>query len=747
MTANSDGVARADFRAQGRELHRDYLSLLLGVVSAFCALAVMRAAAWKEAPALFFTWPIALTLGAGLLLASILRKRSERLAVWVFLLTLIAANVMEVVYFPHGPALFLFSLIGVMAALLLSERGAIVASLIIFAGMGLAGWLVRNEIGLSEFLAPAIIAALIIFVSWLGTRQLYTVLQWEWHSTQQALTAMKEAQDHRAELSQLNKELDGAYQRLERMNHMLVLARKEAEDATALKVQFANAVSHELRSPINMIVGFSDMMVNSPEVYGRKPWPPRLKQHIVQIYQSSQHLSQLIDDVLDLARIDAYRLALAKAPAQIADVIDEAVEIVRSLFDARGLSLRVEVESGLPAVSLDRTRIRQVLLNLLTNATRFTQEGGVVVRAVRKDQEVVVSVSDSGIGIAPEDMPKLFQVFCQLEGAYHWGRGSGLGLSISKQLVELHAGRIWAESEPGKGATFLFTLPLDGAPAISPQAHSAGDDAFWRRLEQKARSHRPVLAWDEEPAVHRLLASHLRDYDIMWLQPQAGDENKIDIEQHLTQVAQDDSPFAIIRLSGDATAAPLPPVGLLSRLPDVAFISGVLPGLARKPAYSGLSDYLIKPVTRHRLADALAKVSERAGQIRRVVIVEDEAPMREFLRLSTLTILGGRCEIFDTDCGLEALRLVERHQPDVVMLDLNLPDIDGLDLAARIHAEHVGVATIAITARDFGADDHRDTPDVLCCARMKRFNQREIEGLLNAMLGSLNAGADKQMLS
>ena len=774
----------AGFASQRVELRRDYLSVVWLAGLAVWVIALLRTAAWRDAPGLFFGWPIVLILGLCLSLSQALKPRWPRAASWIFVIGLMTTNTAEAMLFPHGPALYFFAIIGVVSALLHSERGAGLSVLLILAFMAVTGFVLVEGLTFAEVVWPMIVSGLVSLVAWMGTHQLYTVLQWEWYSTQQAMAVAREAQNHRAELMRLNKELDGAYIRLERMNRMLILARREAEDATALKVQFANAVSHELRSPINMILGFSDMMVSSPEVYGSQPWPPRLKQHIQQIYQSSQHLSQLIDDVLDMARIDAYRLALVKTSTSIESVIAEAYEMVHSLFDARQLYLRVEVEPNLPRFMLDGTRIRQVLLNLLTNAVRFTSRGGVTIRAYRdfgkhekledesevlfqRSPSVVISVTDTGIGINHDDLTRLFQEFGQLDNAFRWSRGAGLGLFISKQLVALHGGRIWAESEPEQGTTFLFALPLEAselemalaplAPRAETPAATAGSstgptgvnvlgsaDVFWSNLERKARERKTVLMVGNEPRVQRLLAAEFKGYDMTWLPNDSPPPVLIDAVANV-------HPSAVVQVGSDcapagspiAFAAPLD--SLMSQISGVPVIRCNLPGLIRTGVPRSLSNYLIKPVSRRKLAEALSKCEAEHGRIQRVVVVDDDSAMREFLSLTLAQLLGEQVSLHTAADAATALELIESNRPDTVLLDLNLPDMDGFDLADKIFEHYRGtVRTIAVTARDPEEDQYSAVPDTLTCVRLKRFSQREIAHVLATMVDGFSGGGDRR---
>lgn len=757
MTTRPGGRAAAtDAGVTGQldEMRMHHLNALLLCSLIPLGIALARTAGWLGSPRPFHAWPTALTLFLGLSVTYWLQPRRANAAAWLFIATLIAASSAEAVQFPGGPALYFFGIAGMVAALLRSKHSAGVTLLLILAALILTVMVIWPRITPGSVFWPVVVSIATGFVAWLGTHRLGTILQWYQETTHQAIDAAHEAQTHRAELMRLNKELDGAYLRLERMNNMLILARKEAEEAKMLKVQFANAVSHELRSPINLIIGFSDMMMNAPEVYAGQTWSPRLKNHVAQIYQSSQHLSQLIDDVLDMSRIDAYRLSLVKERTDIRTVIAEAYEIVHSLFEARKLYLKVDIEPNLPEIMLDHTRIRQVLLNLLTNAVRFTTEGGVTISARlaaadgsqggHAPTHMVVSVRDTGIGIEQADLPKLFRVFCQLEGAYRWNRGSGLGLSISKQLVELHGGSIWADSEVGKGTAFSFSLPTDPEYALlnSTQLRpEAEQDRFWDYLERKAREHKSLIAISDEPNARRLITAQSDAFEITWLGTEAGEA---EIQRTINNVR----PAALLQVSG--TQPPPLPASVLDELDGIPVIALNLPGLGRPRLPDALSDYLIKPVSRRKLADALARLERRsaagadapAPHIRRVLVVEDETAMREFLALALANILGGDSTIIDVESGQAALAAVASTPLDLVLVDLNLPDVDGLDLASLIAESTQGrVPIIAVTARDLHLKDSDIAPDVITCTRGNHFSQHELERILSALVSGFSPGS------
>jgi signal transduction histidine kinase len=242
------------------------------------------------------------------------------------------------------------------------------------------------------------------------------------------------------------------YEEVKHTNERLIEADRQ-------RSKFLAQFSHELRTPLNSIIGFSKMLLNDAGA----ALSPDERADVAAIHSNGVHLLGLISDVLDFAKIESDKVELNIERIEVEPIIADCVRSAGSLTRGRRLALRQEVAVGLPPVHADRTKFRQVLLNLLSNAVKFTPEGEVVVRADVRDNQLVVSVQDTGVGIREEDQPKLFQAFQQLNG----GRvhlplgGTGLGLAISKTFVELHGGKIWMQSRPGRGSTFSFSLPLE----------------------------------------------------------------------------------------------------------------------------------------------------------------------------------------------------------------------------------------------------------------------------------------------
>jgi signal transduction histidine kinase len=251
---------------------------------------------------------------------------------------------------------------------------------------------------------------------------------------------------------------------LETSQRELARARDEALAANRHKSTFLANMSHELRTPLNSIIGFSEVL--GTKLFGELN--AKQAEYITDIYESGRHLLSLINDILDLSKIEAGRLELSPSSFELAAVIDNALTLMKERAAGRNVALVREVPDAVGAISADERKVKQVLINLLTNAVKFTEPGGAVtIRVALEPQAVVVSVTDTGIGIAADDREIIFEEFRQATNDYaRKQEGTGLGLALSKRLVELHGGRIWVESELGRGSTFGFTLPRHaGAPA------------------------------------------------------------------------------------------------------------------------------------------------------------------------------------------------------------------------------------------------------------------------------------------
>ncbi len=551
-----------------------------------------------------------------------------------------------------------------------------------------------SSITLGETIAVSFAIGTVWTLRWITESSRQAMLSQLFGYYQRAQALLEEAREQRLTLNQANQDLAEAYRQLAKLHELVRASRLEAEAARRAKEEFVANVSHELRTPLNMIIGFSEMILNAPMTYGTL-LPKALLSDIRIIHRNSQHLSQLINDVLDLSQIEAGQLSLSREWADAATIVREAVEAVEPLYRAKGLSLETAVPAMLPQVYCDRLRIRQILLNLLSNAGRFTTAGGVQVTASIDRNHLVFRVADTGPGIPREKQQKIFEPFQQLDASTRrLHGGSGLGLSISKRLVELHGGKMWLESEVGKGSTFFFSLPLN------PMESDISDAARWvnPHTAHEPRS-RPRVAVLPKPEPHILILEReevLRHQIHIYL----GDARVKSVSslQELQKEIASDPPQVV--LINDRQV--MENRGLIQNL--VAFpgrvpvVSCYVPGKREACEQLNVVEYLVKPITREALLAATHRVVPPQGSI---LIVEDD---QETARLITrqLNSAGEGYRILRAADGARALAMMRERRPDAVFLDLGLPDQDGYEVLREKDADPAirPIPVVIISARD-----------------------------------------------
>ena len=246
---------------------------------------------------------------------------------------------------------------------------------------------------------------------------------------------------------------------------------RQLELASQHKSEFLANMSHELRTPLNAIIGFSEVL--SEGMFGEIN--EKQTEYLKDILESGQHLLSLINDILDLSKIEAGRMELELADFDLPSAIENALILVRERASRRGITLERTIDERLEMIRADERKVKQVLLNLLSNALKFTPEGGRIdVSARLHDDSAEISVTDTGVGIAPEDQEAVFEEFRQVGTAAKKVEGTGLGLALARKFIELHGGRIWVRSQVGVGSTFTFTLPLRAMRANAIVTHGSG---------------------------------------------------------------------------------------------------------------------------------------------------------------------------------------------------------------------------------------------------------------------------------
>jgi signal transduction histidine kinase/CheY-like chemotaxis protein/HAMP domain-containing protein len=470
------------------------------------------------------------------------------------------------------------------------------------------------------------------------------------------------------------------FQEIEEKGHQLELASQH-------KSQFVASMSHELRTPLNAIIGLTEMMVTNAARFGTEKAAEPLKR----VHRAGQHLLGLINQVLDLSKIEAGKLELNPESVNLAPLIDEVVGTARQLAQQNKNNLVVETQEKLGMLTVDPMRLRQILLNLLSNACKFTTQGEVKLR-VRKVADgrnwVEFAVADTGIGMTAEQQAKLFEEFTQADSstARRYG-GTGLGLAITRKLARMMGGDVTVQSEPGKGSIFSVRLPA-GADTAARSATNGG----------RAPSSECVLVVDDDATARELIAEHLKAEGFAVVTAAGGLEG--------LKLAKELRPIAITL---DVMMPDLDGWSVLAALrqdPELAEIPVIIITILdehRRGVALGAAGYLTKPIDRERLSRMVSRFRAPARQAR-VLLVEDDGTQRERLHG---WLAGEQWVVQEAANGHDALALLKDSKPDVILLDLMMPEMDGFAVVAALQKEPRwrDIPVIVITARDLDAQD------------------------------------------
>lgn len=475
-------------------------------------------------------------------------------------------------------------------------------------------------------------------------------------------------------------------------------AVKEMREADKLKSQFLANMSHELRTPLNSIIGFSRVILKGID----GPVTDLQQQDLLAIHNSGQHLLGLINDILDLSRIEAGKMELTFDEVNLGDLITSVLSTVTGLIKDKPITLHRNLPADLPTVRADAMRVRQVLLNLLSNAAKFTDEGTITVEASVKETtashpEITVRVIDSGPGISPEDQTKLFQPFSQVDASpTRKSGGSGLGLSISNHLIQMHGGRIGLQSEVGKGSSFYFTLPAFRGKAESEQP----------------RGNMVILAIDDDPQITSLYERYLQPqgYQVVTLSDPTRAVERVKLLKPLAVTLDIMMPgYDGWRVLTDLKSDPETrnvPVIVCSIIED------------KEKGFSlGAADYLVKPILEDDMLDALDRLNPD-GRIHDVLVVDDNP---DTLRLIEKMLSShGQYRAITVQGGSEGWKAIQERMPQAVILDLFMPDMNGFAILEKMRATEKlrDVPVIIVTSGELTVEQAR---------QFQEFGQRMIQ--------------------
>ncbi len=639
------------------------------------------------------------------LVSQALRARSEQLAVGALVSGLWLCTAWSAVNLA-AELVYLFIAVHLITTMFLGRRAAFALAVCstVFILNGLPA-----DAPKFDTLLPLGILWYSLFTGFVLVTNLYNAVDISWSYQTYAVQQMESARAHRGELMRVTKALQEARSDLENSLIQLRFAKRAAEAAQRLKAQFAANVSHELRTPINLIVGFAEMIATAPTAY-RAPLPSAYFADFNTIYRNAKHLQGLINDVLDISQIEAGQMSVLREEADPGEVVLEAANLVREHIASRKLDFQVHIESPLPRMVIDRIRIRQVILNLLSNAIRFTDDGSITIRVgFQADAEcLLITVSDTGIGIRPEDLDRVFEEFHQLDGslARRYG-GSGLGLTLSKHFVEMHGGTLHIESEgvPGKGSTFIIRLPVKPVSAYKPALHgTTGPEP----------SQKVFVVYDDDPSIAHLFERYTEQHKVLWANTAAECD-------HLLAAVRPAALVIDLENKGQPTA-------------QTPVIRCTMPSGRRRMQHAGVSDYLVKPVTQTALQQALLRLERPFQSI--LIIDDDPEIVRLFSRM--LSSFAQTAEVWKAYGGQEGLALLEQVRPDLVILDWLMPDVNGETLLTHIRAAPTLKDTAVIVASARGASEALTVPldGSLNVSKPGGFQPVELVRCVEALIGS-----------
>ncbi|WP_432472824.1 PAS domain-containing hybrid sensor histidine kinase/response regulator [Amphritea sp. HPY] len=508
----------------------------------------------------------------------------------------------------------------------------------------------------------------------------------------------------------------------------LKLAKLTAESANRMKSEFLANMSHELRTPLNAIIGYSELLSEEAEDGGN----PENIEDLNRIHTAGNHLLRLINDVLDLAKIEAGQVELVQEQVSIQNLLQELGTIIQHQMDKNDNSFEIACDESVVEINADSSRLRQILLNLLSNAAKFTHKGQVTLSVKRETrdglEQLTFSVSDTGIGMTPDQVEKVFTPFVQADASTtRLFGGSGLGLSICKDLCQIMGGDIEAESQKGKGSTFTVHIPVDSSSLNQNKDNDGG--VTYGATAPSADSYRSgnflqpgecVLVIIDDDEARDLIVNTL-EYDGFGVAVARNGQEGIKLASELR-------PMSIILDNNLPTMDGWEVLRTLKGSPKTVGIPVIVYTVVHEHSKAeGVTAYLTKPIQKTELLELLNKLAPVLNDVD-VMIVDDEPDVRALLRrqLASIGCTGRECEN-----GLQALSDVKQKMPDIILLDLMMPKMDGFEFVSELRRlpEGKNVPVVILTAKDISHSEERFLYDTVQLV-LQKGDLKNIEKLL-----------------
>lgn len=489
---------------------------------------------------------------------------------------------------------------------------------------------------------------------------------------------------------------------------------QEIIEAARLKSQFLASMSHELRTPLNSVIGFSELLMDG--LVG--DLNEKQRHYISIIHSSGSHLLRLVNDILDYSRLEAGMLEIFNEPTEISTVIWEVLKAYNVISERKGIELKVEVEP-LETILTDRRKLAQIVDNLLSNAVKFTEKGTIVIKAGKVGDKLLVSVSDTGIGIEEEEVKKVFEAFHQVDGTTtRRYEGTGLGLALVKKLLEIQGGSIDVKSAPGAGSTFTVKLPY---VRFEQPAHPKDKEELKGKLPPV--TDKPILVVEDNPLAANLMSVWLGEAGYKVEVATTGEEA---LSKALTLI-----PAAITL---DILLPEMDGWRVLHRLkeiPETKDIPIIVVSIVEDKSFGlslGAVDYMVKPVARVELLSKIEKLASSGRRTKRVLVIDDNPA--DISLIEEMLKLDGY-EVLKAASGVEGLKKARADKPDLVVLDLMMPDLDGFDVMRLMESDEVtkGLPVILFTAKDLTEIDRANLShnirDIFTKAQLDRTSLRK----------------------
>ena len=526
----------------------------------------------------------------------------------------------------------------------------------------------------------------------------------------------EELQQKNEELASQNEELHSQAEELRVQQMALEEKNREVDMANRAKSEFLANMSHELRTPLNSIIGFSEVLED--QSFGTLN--EKQKKYAQNIHTSGMHLLQLINDILDLSKVEAGKMQLQYEEFSLPEILQDVKSLIKTQADKKNLLFSIETDERVISLGADKQKFKQILLNLLSNAVKFTSKGGKITVGIRSvNGYAQISVSDTGIGIKQENIGRIFEKFQQIDSktAREYG-GTGLGLALSRKFVEMHGGKIWVKSEYGKGSTFTFTIPL------KPISKTPAEEIILLKEREQEGKNSLILVVEDDPKSSELLKIFLtqKGYKV---------ETAFNGDEAITK-AKELRPMAITLDIILPQKSGWDVLKKLKEIPETQNVPVIIVSILDEKEHGfslGAIDYLMKPVNREELLRKLEYYGltiKPEGRPMDILVIDDERVTVDMVS----TILESRgYRVGKAFSGREGINLAVKKNFDMIILDLMMPEIDGFDVVDELKKHDISknVPIIIFTAKDLVEEDYfKLRQKVELVAQKGKFSKEEL---------------------